>query len=482
MGIEPFIDASNVGKQPDPIRYPASADSRYSFLLKNRALFDDLREQLKALNARMNIQAEGGMEIVFSGTRLTVKRRLQWTKDIEKLVDHFIGQHLVVHKVPWNNNKIPFVTSEQLADLSLRDNTRFMQLAPSESQPDHIVVTALKDHLDRALGELTDMLTASTALNNSIPLTDAVYRSKPVTTTRDPKVNNHRSSLLRHASPSRQSVQNFDLPLPPLSNHLVDDHLDNLRLYQLDLLAMRFVDLARRTYTHLSINIDRPGRRVHLRGPPEQVGVCKNYFHSILHGIVHRHYKIGKEMAVFLSNPDTGKNERARIEHPLVDLSVCHLVEVIIGNLVRTDQVCAYEIERISNSHRRSSASPTPHGANASSNANSLSTTSNSHHKLVLYSLTRDVCDRVYDLLRHDIVVSSIMLDKDDKRCLASDSWHGHVRDLYSISGGFRRRRVLLQVKQNQLTLVGFGQDVDAMRKQIYDYFVENAISFYESD
>ena len=40
----------------------------------------------------------------------------------------------------------------------------------------------------------------------------------------------------------------------------------------------------------------------------------------------------------------------------------------------------------------------------------------------------------------------------------------------------------LLQVKQNQLTLVGFGQDVDAMRKQIYDYFVENAISFYESD
>ena len=74
------------------------------------------------------------------------------------------------------------------------------------------------------------------------------------------------------------------------------------------------------------------------------------------------------------------------------------------------------------------------------------------------------------------------MLDKDDKRVLASDSWHAYVRDLYSNPGGFRRRRVLLQVKQNQLTLVGFEPDVQAMRKQIYDYFVENAISFYESD
>ena len=74
------------------------------------------------------------------------------------------------------------------------------------------------------------------------------------------------------------------------------------------------------------------------------------------------------------------------------------------------------------------------------------------------------------------------MLDKDDKRCLASESWYAYVRDLYSTPGSFRRRRVLLQVKQNQLTLVGFRQDVDAMRKRIYDYFGENAISFYESD
>jgi hypothetical protein len=106
----------------------------------------------------------------------------------------------------------------------------------------------------------------------------------------------------------------------------------------------------------------------------------------------------------------------------------------------------------------------------------------NTHHKLVLYGLTRDGCDRVYDILRHDIRVRSIMLDKDDKRCLASESWHAYVRELYSNPGGFRRRRVLLQVKQNQLTLVGFGQDVDAMRRRISDYFVENAISFYESD
>jgi hypothetical protein len=151
-------------------------------------------------------------------------------------------------------------------------------------------------------------------------------------------------------------------------------------------------------------------------------------------------------------------------------------VEIVIDNLARADYVCAYEIERITDHHRRSSASPI-----LSMNNNSQSS-NNSHHKLVLYGLSREGCDRVYDFLRHDIRVSSIMLDKDDKRCLASDAWHAYVRDLYSNPGGFRRRRVLLQVKQNQLTFVGFGQDVDAMRKQIYDYFVENAISFYESD
>ena len=131
-------------------------------------------------------------------SRSTVKRRLKWTKDIEKLVEHFLTERLVVHKVPWNNNKIPSITSEQLADLSLKDNTRLMQLAPSDSQQDHIIVTALKDHLDRALSELTDMLTTPVQqiINNNIPLNDAVYRSKPVSTTRDPKVNNHRSSLL----------------------------------------------------------------------------------------------------------------------------------------------------------------------------------------------------------------------------------------------------------------------------------------------
>ena len=150
------------------------------------------------------------------------------------------------------------------------------------------------------------------------------------------------------------------------------------------------------------------------------------------------------------------------------------IVELVISNLTRADYICSYEIERISDHHRRSSASPTS-GMNSHGGGSS-------HHKLVLYSLTRETCDRVHDFLRHDIRVSSIMLDKDDKRVLASESWHIYVRDLYSNPGGFRRRRVLLQVKQNQLTLVGFEQDVHAMRKQIYDYFVENAISFYESD
>lgn len=151
-------------------------------------------------------------------------------------------------------------------------------------------------------------------------------------------------------------------------------------------------------------------------------------------------------------------------------------MEIVVGNLSRSDYICSYEIERISDHHRRSSASPT-----STINSHS-SSTGNSHHKIVLYALSRDTCDRVHDYLRRDIRVSSIMLDKDDKRALASDLWHAYVRDLYSSPSGFRRRRVLLQVKQNQLTLVGFDQDVHAMRKQIYDYFVENAISFYESD
>jgi hypothetical protein len=308
MGIEPFIDASNVGKKPDPISYRATDDIRYAILLKNRPLLDDLREELKPLQALISLQNEGIIEISFSESRLTVKRRLKWTKDIEKSVENFLTERLVVHKVPWNNNKIPSITSEQLADLSLKDNTRLMQLAPSNTQQDHIVVTALKEHLDRALSELTDMLTTITT--NHIPLNDAVYRSKPVSATRDPKVNNHRSSLLINSSSPQSSKQIIDLPPPPTllspSIAAIDDYLENLRSYQLDLLSMRFFDLAKRTYINLNIDMDRPARRIILRGPLDQVNACKHYFESILNGIIYKQYKIGKEMAVFLSNPDTG--------------------------------------------------------------------------------------------------------------------------------------------------------------------------------
>ena len=309
MGIEPFVDASDVRKKPDPICYRASNDSRYAFLLKNRPLLDELREEFKALHAHVSLQTEGTIEILCSESRLTVKRRLQWTKDVEKLVEQFLTHRLVIHKVPWNNNKLPSITSEQLADLSLKDNTRLMQLAPLHSEQDHIVVTALKDHLDRALSELTDMLTARTI--SSVPLAEAVYRSKPVNKARDPKVNNHRSSLLlQSSSPPKSNLPSFEMPPPPAfsspSNTVIDDMLENLRSYQLDLLGMRFLDLARRTYPHLSIDFDRSGRRIHLRGPLDQVNICKAYFESILNSIVHKHYRIGKEMAVFLSNPDTG--------------------------------------------------------------------------------------------------------------------------------------------------------------------------------
>lgn len=307
MGIEPFIDASNVSKQPDPIRYQAADDSRYLFLLKNRPLLDELREQLKPLNSEVSLQTEGVLEILFTGARSTAKRRTQWTKDVDKLMTNFLTERLVVHRFPWNNKKIPVITAEQLADLSLKDNTRLMQLAPSDGQQDHIVVTALKEHLDRALNELTDMLAGHTSSkSNSIPLNDAVYRSKPVSIARDPKVNNHRSSLLMHSSPTQTNTHHSDTP-GPIPSIFIDDSIGHLRLYQLDLIAMRFVDLARRSYVNLSIDIDRNARCVHLHGPPDQVNVCKDYFQSILGNVVHKSYKIGKEMAVFLSNPDTGK-------------------------------------------------------------------------------------------------------------------------------------------------------------------------------
>ena len=309
MGIEPFVDASNVRKKPDPIYYHASTDSRYAFILKNRPLLEDLREQLKPLQANVCLQTEGTIEIVYTDTRSTVKRRLQWPKEIDKFVEQFLNDRLVIHKLPWNNNKIPSITSEQLADLSLKDNTRLMQLITSTNEQDHILVTALKDHLNRTLSELTDMLTA-----RHIPLTEAVYRSKPVSAIRDPKVNNHRSSLLIPSSssstPSKNNLNSLEYPPPPSypspSNSVIDDILENLRSYQLDLFSMRFIELARRTYTNLTIEMDRTNRRIHLRGSLDQVNLCKTYFESILNNIVHKHYRIGKEMAVFLSNPDTG--------------------------------------------------------------------------------------------------------------------------------------------------------------------------------
>jgi hypothetical protein len=157
------------------------------------------------------------------------------------------------------------------------------------------------------------MLTTSTA-NHAIapiPLTEAVYRSKPVSATRDPKVNNHRSSLLLRSFSPIKNLNTIELPPPPPallspSIAIIDDTLENLRLCHIDLLSMRFIDLARRTYINLTIDIDRNGRRIILRGPLDQVNICKNYFESILNSILHKHYKIGKEMAVFLSNPDTG--------------------------------------------------------------------------------------------------------------------------------------------------------------------------------
>lgn len=332
MGTEPFIDAANLDKNPDPIFYRAIDDTRYAFLLKNRPVLDELREQLKAHHGQISLQTEGTIEIIFTEARLPATRRWKWPKEIEELVEEFLADRLIVHQMPWNNKKIPSITSEQLADLSLKDNTRLFQLAPSNPdnhQQDHIIVTALKEHVNRALNELTDMLTVRT-----IPLNEAVYRSKPVNATRDPKVNNHRASFLLRSSPpppppppaTNKPITDYPPP-PPLALHSpsianIDDSLENLRLSHIDLLSMRFIELAKRTYMNLNIDIDKNNRRVILRGPLDQVNVCKIYFESVLNAIIHKHYKIGKEMAVFLSNPDTGK----QLEKNKESLSICFVV------------------------------------------------------------------------------------------------------------------------------------------------------------
>ena len=80
MGIEPFIDASNVGKKPDPICYRALDDSRYLFLLKNRPLLDELREQLKPLNGQISLQTEGIIEISFNGITFNSKTSFKMDK------------------------------------------------------------------------------------------------------------------------------------------------------------------------------------------------------------------------------------------------------------------------------------------------------------------------------------------------------------------------------------------------------------------
>ena len=317
MGIEPFVDASRVRENPEPIVCRASDDSRIAFLLKNRPLLDELREQFKPLNASVSIQTEGTMEILFTDAQSTSKRRLQWKSSVEQLVAEFLTQRLVIRKHPWNSSKNPPITQEQLADLSLKDNTRLMQMPSAGAEQDHIVVTALKDHLDRALNELTAMA------YNALPPITAVYRSKPVNGTRDTKLTNHRSSVFlpSFSPPVKPSLNQLDLAPPPAlpipSNAIIDSALENLRSYQLDLLAMRSLDLARRTYTHLHIEVDRAGRRILLRGPIDQVNICKNYLESILNGIVYKQYRIGKEMAVFLSNPDTGNRTNPFIDEEM---------------------------------------------------------------------------------------------------------------------------------------------------------------------
>ncbi|CAF1583929.1 unnamed protein product [Didymodactylos carnosus] len=240
-------------------------------------------------------------------------------------------------------------------------------------------------------------------------------------------VNNKNNSL----SSSIQNLQN---------SIETTDSVDHLRHYQMDLLSMKFFDLAHRSYANLKIDQDRIQRKIILHGPFDEVQTCKGYFETILKNLLQREYKISREMAIFLSNPDT--------------------VDLIIDNLSKSDHVCSYEIER-------GGSSQTGIGISSPS-------------KLILYSLTKDQCDQVYNRLRDDICVRQIMLDKDDKRFLSNEHWMKYIKELYTKE--FRRRKVLLQVKQNSVTLVGFIHDVKEMRKKIYDYFRENNISFYESD
>ncbi|CAF0906006.1 unnamed protein product, partial [Didymodactylos carnosus] len=216
------------------------------------------------------------------------------------------------------------------------------------------------------------------------------------------------TSSLLHMIPSKINNKNHSLSSSTQNLQYsteITDSIDHLRHYQMDLLSMKFFDLAQRSYTNLKIEQDRIQRKIILIGPFDEVQTCKGYFEAILKNLLQREYKINREMAIFLSNPDT--------------------VELIISNLAKLDHVCSYEIER-------GSSSQTVTGISSPS-------------KLILYSLTKDQCDQVYKRLRDDICVRQIMLDKDDKRFLSNEHWIKYIKELYTKE--FRRRKVLLQNK-----------------------------------
>lgn len=283
MGVEPFADGSSMMNRPSPIYFYASDDQRFLILLRNKILVEKLGEALKSFQSEIFVEKDEFVKVSSKTIRDSSDDLNSWRKEILEFVDRFVSENISVEKIPLNKY-FPSLNKEKVKEFVKRDKTRLFELI-SSSDNDQIVVTASKDQLERSINELNEFLSSSNVFSTN-------FHRKQFSAIRDVKVEQQKPS-------SSESLR-----LNSLST--IFEQFENLRSFQIDFLSTRFIELARRTYQNISINVDSNKRRLTIEGIAEQVLLCKNYFRSIIDGIVHEKYSISKELATFLGNPDTG--------------------------------------------------------------------------------------------------------------------------------------------------------------------------------
>ncbi|CAF1645997.1 unnamed protein product, partial [Didymodactylos carnosus] len=151
MGIEPFIDIATA-KLPETLHYRSQDDIRYEFILKNRPLLEELREKLKPVSGKISLKNDG-FDITCVGPTtnyILLKKRAQWTKDIQGLIDDFLSK-LIVRTLPYTltNSLTQDILARELSDMSMKDNNQLFQISKRTKNHELIFVT-LKDNLDKA--------------------------------------------------------------------------------------------------------------------------------------------------------------------------------------------------------------------------------------------------------------------------------------------------------------------------------------------